>query len=346
MNRGKLANPGNRVRLERERRGWSQQDLAHRAGITRQVVVTVETERHNPSVSVAIALANVLGMSVEELFRGSRVSSPVRLTEAEADGTPIAMGLIGSESVATRLPSGSGTFDGWGLADGVVVAGAASWFDDALPARMVIAGCDPLLTVLAGLAERRSGERIVCTHATTQQAIASLSASRCHAALVHGSTLPVPKTSVMRWKVAQWQVGLAASGPRVPSLEALSERNETVVQRAAGAGSQQSLDRALHSIGAAALKGPIAATHLDVARRVSLGGRKFGAGLTMEAAARAYELSFAPLESHQVELWIDRRWLDEPTTIALLDVLNSASLSQRAGLIGGYDMTSSGSAVA
>lgn len=65
----------------------------------------------------------------------------------------------------------------------------------------------------------------------------------------------------------------------------------------------------------------------------------------MEAAAIAFGLGFTALEQHMVELWLAEEWATLPAAIALLDVLNSAALSQRSRLLGGYDPTDCGGEV-
>lgn len=58
----------NRIRETRKRRGLRQSDLAERAGITRQSVIAIEAGRLNPSVALALRLAEVLEEPVGELF--------------------------------------------------------------------------------------------------------------------------------------------------------------------------------------------------------------------------------------------------------------------------------------
>jgi putative molybdopterin biosynthesis protein len=59
---------GTRLRLARQARGLSQQHLAGMAGVTRQAVSAVESGHSDPSLRVALALSDALGMTVEELF--------------------------------------------------------------------------------------------------------------------------------------------------------------------------------------------------------------------------------------------------------------------------------------
>ena len=59
---------GTGLRLARQARGFSQQQLAGMAGVSRQAVSAVESGVSDPSLRVALALAHALGMTVEELF--------------------------------------------------------------------------------------------------------------------------------------------------------------------------------------------------------------------------------------------------------------------------------------
>ena len=46
----------------------TQQDLAERAGVTRQTIIAIEKGSFNPSVKLALKLAKILNTTVEELF--------------------------------------------------------------------------------------------------------------------------------------------------------------------------------------------------------------------------------------------------------------------------------------
>lgn len=56
------------VRERRLLRGYTQEELAERIGVTRQTVVSIEKGNYTPSVALALRLARVLGATVEELF--------------------------------------------------------------------------------------------------------------------------------------------------------------------------------------------------------------------------------------------------------------------------------------
>jgi len=64
-----------RNHLRRHRRqvhDMTQQELADRVGVTRQTIVSIERGRYNPSVGLAIRLAETLAVPVETLFQIDR----------------------------------------------------------------------------------------------------------------------------------------------------------------------------------------------------------------------------------------------------------------------------------
>ncbi len=63
--------------LQRKRldRGLSQEELADAVGVSRRTICSIELRQSVPSVRVALAIAGVLGASVEELFAGDEPSA-------------------------------------------------------------------------------------------------------------------------------------------------------------------------------------------------------------------------------------------------------------------------------
>ena len=58
----------NRLRAEREFRGWTQAELAARVGVSRKTINTVENGIFVPSTMIALKIAEALERPVEELF--------------------------------------------------------------------------------------------------------------------------------------------------------------------------------------------------------------------------------------------------------------------------------------
>lgn len=58
----------NRLPLLRAERGWSQADLAARLEVSRQSVNAIETGRYDPSLPLAFRIAELFGLSIEDVF--------------------------------------------------------------------------------------------------------------------------------------------------------------------------------------------------------------------------------------------------------------------------------------
>lgn len=58
----------NDVRALRTARGWSQQTLGERLGVSRQTVNAIEKGRYDPSLPLAIRIARLFQRPVEEIF--------------------------------------------------------------------------------------------------------------------------------------------------------------------------------------------------------------------------------------------------------------------------------------
>lgn len=64
-----LQRMGKRIREYRERRGWSQEELAARAKISRPYLGRLETGRQDPRVSVLLRIADALRVTVDDLLK-------------------------------------------------------------------------------------------------------------------------------------------------------------------------------------------------------------------------------------------------------------------------------------
>jgi putative molybdopterin biosynthesis protein len=176
---------GVRLRLARQARGFSQQQLARMAGVSRQAVSAVEAGQSDPSLRVALALAQALGLTVEDLFGGEEMVSavPARFLGRTAPaGARVTLAQVGDSFVALPLSGVTASRAGFRPAGGLIrPAGDASSGADQDPRAMpglgmapgtepddedlgvitavspiapprptlVVAGCDPALPLLA-----------------------------------------------------------------------------------------------------------------------------------------------------------------------------------------------------
>jgi DNA-binding XRE family transcriptional regulator len=346
----------NGVREQRLLRGLGQAELAELAGVTRQTVGAIEAERHSPSVDAAMRIARALGVSVETLFTASDSSADqpyVCVSGTVPNGTPVVTAQVGTRKVYAPLRHLLSASESWAVADGFLGDEGIETFNETDDAtRLVVGGCDPLLGLAASVLERRRGPMVVPIHLSTGAAVSALANGVVHGVVVHGrkATLPKPPLSVRRWRFASWQVGVASSPSSTSStsrrgvmtIEHMAERKLRTAQREEGAGTQRALQRALTAVGAAGLPGPRVDGHIDAARHVVAG---IPAGITMEAAARAFGLDFLPLETHHSELWIDSRYMDHRGAIALVSLLSDSALVHRAQRLPGYEINHMGTEV-
>lgn len=57
-----------RLRVLRAEREWTQGDLADRLAVSRQTVNAIETEKYEPSLTLAFRIARLFEMRIEDVF--------------------------------------------------------------------------------------------------------------------------------------------------------------------------------------------------------------------------------------------------------------------------------------
>ena len=58
----------NRLQELRAARGWTQGDLGERLGVSRQAIIALESDKHDPSLDLAYRIAALFGEAVEAIF--------------------------------------------------------------------------------------------------------------------------------------------------------------------------------------------------------------------------------------------------------------------------------------
>ena len=101
----------NRVKALRLGRGWSQAELAQRAGISRAAVSAIEIERLVPSVAAALALAEAFGCRVDALFSLNGAREWSRFGPGRPSPNRAATGTPKSAAGRSSIPSRR---TGWG----------------------------------------------------------------------------------------------------------------------------------------------------------------------------------------------------------------------------------------
>ena len=58
----------NQLRELRAAKDWSQGDLADALGVSRQTINAIETEKYDPSLPLAFAIAKLFKQPIEQIF--------------------------------------------------------------------------------------------------------------------------------------------------------------------------------------------------------------------------------------------------------------------------------------
>jgi putative molybdopterin biosynthesis protein len=363
---------GTRLRLARQARGLSQQQLAGVAGVTRQAVSAVESGHSDPSLRVALGLARALGMTVEELFGPGEPGDPVLarpVAPVSAPGSRVALATVGDTFVALPLDADLAARLGFGAAGGLTVRGGgnqgaqeaqgvhgASGGHGAQVAvrpigpprpTVVVAGCDPALPLLeTPLALLDPPLAFAWWPCGSAEALRLAAAGLVHAAGVHrvgpregDDTSGIPGGAEVVG-FASWREGLVVRpGAGVRGLDDVARQGLRLVNREPGAQARTLLDRERLRLGLKPSQLPgydsLAAGHLQVAAAI-VGGLA-DAGVSSEPAALAYGLDFIPLAEEHFDLLLPAKHAASREVQGLLKVLTSPWLLAQLASLPGYD---------
>jgi len=68
-----LIEVGRLIRKHRNSKGWSQEELADRAGLHRTFISSIERGVRNPTVTSLHRIASAMGLTVSDLMDGLRI---------------------------------------------------------------------------------------------------------------------------------------------------------------------------------------------------------------------------------------------------------------------------------
>jgi putative molybdopterin biosynthesis protein len=348
---------GIRLRAARQARGLSQQQLAGMADVSRQAVSAVESGNCDPSLRVALALAQALGMTVEEVFGPGDRPAAVRarpLASLGGPGARAAVAPVGESLVALPLAGDTATRAGF-LPAGGLVGAAPGTVRPIGPPRptLVVAGCDPALPLLeTPLSLLDPPVAFAWWPCGSEQALRLAADGLVHAAGAHlrgadgeyntGQAASLIGAGAEVVGFTAWREGLALA-PRlagqVSGVRDLARIGVCMVNREPGSEARQVLDRELlaHGLEPDALAGydTMATGHLQVASAIVAGLAE--AGITAEPAALAYGLPFVPLTDERFDLVIPHPMAESREVQSMVRVLSSPWLLAQLESLPGYD---------
>ncbi|MFO0958399.1 MAG: substrate-binding domain-containing protein [Isosphaeraceae bacterium] len=325
-----------RVRERRQARGWTQDDLARRSGVSRSGIGAIETGRLVPSAAAALALASALECRVEDIFRLSN-PAPAEPEWAWAPGRlPARYWLAAVGGKLLRFPV-EPTLAGAIPHEGVFPGGGA---DRGPRPTCVLACCDPAAGLLAE-ALAASGVRLLALPRSSCEALELLRRGLVHAAGVHlaGADEPGGNAEAVRRRlgdgyrvarVASWEEGILVDPSRkVRTVESALKARLRWVGREPGSAARECLDALLPDN-----RPPrgIARTHRGVAEAIRSGWADAGIGLRLAAEEAA--LDFLAVREEAYDLVYPGRLADEVGP--LLDAASSPGYRRWLGDLPGY----------
>jgi len=344
----------NHVRELRARRGWSQDALASRAGLSRAGVSAIEMGRLVPSAAAALSLAAALTCRVEDLFRlpdsavappdawaWSPKRDPCRFWRAEVNGR---VWLYPAEATPIGvLPH-----------DGICRDGGFAEAERADPSQtLVVATCDPAIGLLATVIQKTTGLRLIVVPRSSRAALTLLGQGLVHAAGVHlgsaeagpGNAASVRKllgTGYRLLRVARWDEGLAiAPALGLSTVRSALRADLRWVGREEGSGARQCLDELLDDRGVHA-KPPrqVAFDHRGVAEAVRCGWAEVGVCLRLPVEEAG--LDFLEVRQESYDLCYPEALELDPRLRTLIDAVRSTPYRHSLAGLPGYDAAEAG----
>jgi putative molybdopterin biosynthesis protein len=329
----------NRVRTARTAKGWSQQELADRAGLARASVSAIETDRLSPSVDAALAIAAALGLSVEALFGQERAAldAPAWAWPVATDDKRYWQAEVGSRALrypVEATPLGALPHDG-------VVRGSRFAVSREAKPTLVIATCDPVVGLLASELSRSAGVRVLAFCRSSREALALLKQGLVHLAGCHlgpagreGNYAAVKEQlgegySLVRY--ADWEEGVATASRERRSLNSLVKSKPRWVARENGSAARQCLNELL---GDGTPHRRVARDHRGVAEAIRSGWAD--AGVCLRVAAAEAGLGFMPYRNEAYDLAFRSDMASDPRIVALLQVLRSPAFAEMLDATPGY----------
>jgi molybdate-binding protein len=225
--------------------------------------------------------------------------------------------------------------------------------------RLIVAGCDPAIGLLASMVERMSGVEIVSAAASSRLALKWLKSGSVHIAGTHlrdsrtgDFNVPIVRREFGDEEItiitfARWEEGFvtARHNPkRIREVADVARRGVKFMNREAGSGSRMLLETLLSKEGMDGTEitacERVAYGHLAAAYAVSAG--EADCCIATRSAARVFGLDFVSLQHERYDLVLRRSALDLPAVQKFLDVLQKASLRRKLEMLGGYDTSQTG----
>lgn len=322
----------NRIREQRIARGWSQEELAKRSGISRTGISAIEGDRLVPSVVTAIKLARLFECSAEELFAAVETGAarpgtwawlpsrfPCRYWSAEIRGMVLRYPV---ESSAAGMMVHDGT-----------ALNAAETSRSSIEAKrtLVVACCDPAISLLVQEYSRQTPFRMLVFTRSSQESLSLVQQGLVHVAGVHlaqatessGNAAAIRRLctdqQMQLLHIGCWQEGLAlGTDLQVSAARQVVAKRLRWIGRPTGTGARRWQDEVL---GARKAPQRTAADHRGIVEAIRNGWADVG--VCLQLTCDEGQLGFLPLGEDSYDLCFSQNVAHDPRVIALIEVVRS-----------------------
>lgn len=371
----------NHLKSIRTKHGFSQGELAKRAGITRQAVSSIESNLYLPTTAVALRFASILACRVEDLFslvpseeiiEGTligqlpqaepRTPHPIRVKVSTVGKRMVVRPVTDlGEQLSFAVPADGYISETHNKLTGAAVRVKLSRDREAIQQEIAVAGCDPAI-FLAGEHLRRQKDQttVVGWPMGSTAALQALQRGEVHVAGLHlldpttgESNMPFLRRHLKGsgYEVvtfATWEEGFMVRPGNPLSIHTaadLVERRVRLVNREEGSGARLLLDQRLRASGVDPTQvhgyDRIVFSHFEVARAID--GRQADVGIGIRSAAQLFGLDFVTLQSARYDLVVPKSYFQSHPTLAhLFEAIVSGPFRNEIEALGGYDTSETG----
>ncbi|MBI9077770.1 MAG: helix-turn-helix domain-containing protein [Desulfatibacillum sp.] len=370
-----MASPDNpticRVKQYRQEAGLSQAQLAELAGVKRQAIYDIESNRYLPNTGVALRLARHLGCLVEDLFsEGQEMEEQVLILEERGPAacSRVSLARVRGRLIGYPLDGEYALNHELRAADGITTPGTGRvrllHTDPVMENTVLLMGCDPAFSLLAAHVSRKDPKaRILCRFASSQASLDALAAGQTHLAGTHFHSSPGEDSNVLAAREKLSGAGgmvvgfsmmeegfmVARGNPLgIRSAGDLASKGVRLVNREEGAALRVLLDDELSGKGiptsAVAGYDHIVRSHSQGAQMVAC--NVADAALGLAPIAHAFGLDFVPIVEVRCDLVIPADIKEHPAIRCMLDAIQSRNLREEISLLRGYHPGQTGNIIA
>ena len=359
-----------RLKELRTKKKMTQSELAGLVGIKRQAVYDIEAGRYLPNTGVALAMAQVLGCRVEDIFYQApgQARDVVLVDEEFAWGPRVNIAKVRERHFAYPLVGTHAKMEDMGAADGLLEPGQARAKillpEERVASTALLLGCDPAFSVLGHRVRETPGHAgLNVRFASSQKAVTRVALGQAHIAGTHMHTQGEDDGN--KFLVAQkmqdisgvliafsaFEEGLlvAPGNPKgIQGVDDLTRKAVRLANREEGAALRSLLDDLLNKKKIPATQIPgydhLVYSHAQGAQAVR--HHVCDVALGLRAVAVTYGLDFIPLSHVRCDLVIPSDLMTHPGVMAALDIIQTQAFREEIACLPGYETSDTGRIIA